>query len=238
MQLDRSRQAAPQLYDALREQLVSLVLPPGTPLSRNALAAKYGVSQTPVRDALMRLQQEGLVDVFAQAATRVSKIDLLAARHAHFLRLGIELELVRDIALARDQRVLAPLVASIAEQTQHLQAQDLAAFTLADHAFHQIMYDAVDIPELWRLVRSRSGHIDRLRRLHLPVPGKMERVLAEHRTLVSALVSGSASAAQDALRQHLSGTLAHAGEIRALHPDFFAQSQEGILTHALHGSRG
>ncbi len=208
----------------LREQIVSLALPPGTALSRNELAARYGVSQTPVRDALMRLQQEGLVDVFAQAATRVSRINLRAARQAHLLRKGIELELVRDIALEQDQEVLARLQAMIHEQSHNVQAKDFAAFTLADHAFHESMYLAADIPELWKLVRSRSGHIDRLRRLHLPVLGKMQRVLSDHQALVAALVSGSVARAQDALRLHLSGTLAQAGEIRSLHPDFFENS--------------
>ena len=66
--LDRDRQAAPQVFERLRKLITSLALPPGSPLSRNSLAEQFGVSSTPIRDALMRLEEEGLVEVFPQYA--------------------------------------------------------------------------------------------------------------------------------------------------------------------------
>src|SRR3981081_589574 len=84
--LDRDRQAAPQVFERLRKLITSLALPPGSPLSRNALAGQFGVSSTPIRDALMRLEEEGLVEVFPQYATVVSRIDIGLAQQAHFLR--------------------------------------------------------------------------------------------------------------------------------------------------------
>ena len=75
--------------------IIALELPPGSPLSRAALATQFGVSSTPIRDALMRLAEEGLVDVFPQHATVVSRIDVGLAQQAHFLRQALELEIVR-----------------------------------------------------------------------------------------------------------------------------------------------
>src|SRR5687767_7668084 len=95
LRLDRSRQAAPQVFDHLREQILSLELAPGTVLSRAELADAFGLSQTPIRDALIRLAEEGLVDIFPQHATAVSRIDVGSARQAHFLRRAIETEVVR-----------------------------------------------------------------------------------------------------------------------------------------------
>src|SRR6478736_2300938 len=83
--LDRDRQAAPQVFELLREAITTLRLVPGAQLSRTELAAEFGVSSTPVRDALMRLEEEGLVDVFPQHATAVSRIDIQSAHQAHFL---------------------------------------------------------------------------------------------------------------------------------------------------------
>ena len=77
--LDRDRQAAPQVFDRLRSMIISLALPPGSALSRAALAGQFGVSSTPIRDALMRLDEEGLVEVFPQYATVVSRIDVRLA---------------------------------------------------------------------------------------------------------------------------------------------------------------
>src|SRR6476620_9060668 len=97
--LDRDRQAAPQVFERLRGMIISLELPPGSPLSRAALAEQFGVSSTPIRDALMRLEEEGLVEVFPQYATVVGRIDIALAQQAHFLRQALELEIVKALAL-------------------------------------------------------------------------------------------------------------------------------------------
>src|SRR5882762_5055925 len=117
--LDRDRQAAPQVFERLRGMIISLVLPPGSPLSRAALAAQFGVSSTPVRDALMRLDEEGLVEVFPQYATVVSRVDVRLAQQAHFLRQAVELEIVRGLAIQHDRTLVAELHATIAHQQQY-----------------------------------------------------------------------------------------------------------------------
>src|SRR5437762_5421615 len=79
-QFDRTRHAAPQVFEHMRDMIISMTLPPGTVLSRTDLATQYGISQTPVRDALMRLAEEGLVDIFPQHATVVSPISIALAQ--------------------------------------------------------------------------------------------------------------------------------------------------------------
>ncbi len=222
IRLDRYRQVAPQVYEQLREMILALELAPGTTLVRADIAARFGVSQTPVRDAMQLLQQEGLVDVFPQAATQVSRIDLGSARQAHFLRLCVELEIVRMLALGRDGELTGRLRHSLAEQARFARAKDLVAFARADDGFHEALYAAAGQQELYALVRGRSGHIDRLRRLHAPSEGKPQRVMADHKALVEAIEARAPQRAQQALREHLSGTLAQADEIRRAHPGYFA----------------
>jgi DNA-binding GntR family transcriptional regulator len=220
IQLDRARQAAPQVYERLREQIIALALAPGSVLARNELMAQFGVSQTPIRDALLRLAEEGLVDIFPQHATVVSPIDLPAARQAHFLRRSVELEVVRSLAQREDRSFVARLQALIARQRGMLDAEDLEAFAETDQSLHRQLCEAAAVPDLWALIRSRSGHLDRLRRLHLPVPGKAQSILDDHARILGAIAVGDADAAQEALRQHLSGTLAEVDEIRARFPDY------------------
>jgi len=218
--LDRDRQAAPQVYERLRSQIVSLALPPGSPLSRITLAQQFGVSSTPVRDALMRLDEEGLVEVFPQHATVVSQVDVPRAQQAHFLRLSLELEIVRALALSHEDGLIARLNGTIALQRQHAKAGDVESFSEADNLFHQQLYDATDNQELWKLVRSRSGHIDRLRRLHLPTPGKAQEIVSLHRLIVKAIDDGKPDEAQARLRKHLSGTLGYLDQIRKQFPQY------------------
>jgi DNA-binding GntR family transcriptional regulator len=220
--LDRSRHAAPQVFERLREMILSLELTPGTVLSRTELANRYGLSQTPVRDALMKLGEEGLVDIYPQHATVVSQINVTSALQAHFLRRSIELEVVRTLAEQRDAVLMAQLRETIARQTELLDLKSYEQFSLLDQAFHRQMYEAAAVPQLWDLVRRLSGHIDRLRRLHLPVEGKTMAVVRDHAEIVDAIAKGDVEAAQAALRKHLSGTLNQIDQIRTSHPNFLA----------------
>ncbi len=221
--LDRDRQAAPQVFERLRKLITSLELPPGSPLSRHALAEQFGVSSTPIRDALMRLEEEGLVEVFPQYATVVSRIDIGLAQQAHFLRQALELEIVKELALAHSDRLVDELSGTITLQQKFARAGDFEKFMAADNDFHQQLYAATGNRELWDLVRSRSGHIDRLRRLHLPTPGKAQDIVRHHKLIVTAIGASEPDDAQRHLRKHLSGTLGYLGEIRARFPEYLSE---------------
>ena len=219
-QLDRSRHAAPQVFERLREAIITMQLTPGTVLSRAELALQFGLSQTPIRDALMKLGEEGLVDIFPQHATVVRAVDIAMARQAHFLRRSIELEIVHTLASSPNAALVARLKNSIANQTALAESGDYSEFVEADQAFHRQMYEAANIPDLWTMVRRHSGHLDRLRALHVPIPGKTHAVLRDHAAIVEAIAAGDPAAAQEALRMHLSGTLSHLDDIRERFPHY------------------
>jgi DNA-binding GntR family transcriptional regulator len=220
--LDRDRQAAPQVFERLRGMIISLALPPGSPLSRAELAAQFGVSSTPIRDALMRLEEEGLVEVFPQYATVVSRVDVRLAQQAHFLRQALELEIVRVLAHAPDETLVDQLNQTIARQQLFAKAGEFEKFMAADNEFHAQLYAAADKQDLWSLVRSRSGHIDRLRRMHLPSPGKAQDIVRHHKLIAKAIAAGDPEQAQKHLRTHLSGTLSELAHIRSRHPEFLS----------------
>jgi GntR family transcriptional regulator, rspAB operon transcriptional repressor len=220
--LDRDRQAAPQVFERLRGMILSLDLPPGSALSRAELASQFGVSSTPIRDALMRLDEEGLVEVFPQYATVVSRIDVRLAQQAHFLRQAVELEIVRGLAVEHDAALVAELNQAIARQQQFAKAGDFERFIAADNEFHAQLYAAADKQDIWSLVKSRSGHIDRLRRLHLPSPGKAQDIVRHHKLIAKAIGAGEPDEAQKHLRTHLSGTLSELAQIRSLYPEYLS----------------
>jgi DNA-binding GntR family transcriptional regulator len=219
--LDRSRHAAVQVYEYLREEIVSLALKPGTVLPRNELSAHFHHSVTPIRDAQTRLEVEGLVDIYPQHATRVRGISIDSARQAHFLRLAIELEIVRTLAQQNDAALAQALQGLVLQQKAALKARDLASFSRVDHAFHRQLYSAAKLEDLWRLMRERSGNMDRLRRLHLPLNNKTESILKDHAAIADAIGRGDASDAEAALRRHLSGTLSELEALRRQYPDYW-----------------
>lgn len=219
-QLDRSRQVALQVHEILRERILKVELVPGTILSRASLQLEFGVSQTPVRDALMRLQEEGIVDVYPQYATVVAKIDIDHARQAQFLRLSIELEAVRRLTEAAPAETAAELGEILARQKAVATPETYDTFDGIDREFHRKLYERSGILQLWANVRRQSVHLDRLRRLNLPMPGKMQMVIADHEAIVEAVASGKPESAAAALKKHLSGTLSIIDVISAEFPDY------------------
>jgi len=196
--LDPKRQAAPQVFDRLRESILALELAPGAVLARNELAAMFGVSQTPVRDALIKLSEEGLVDIFPQHATVVSRIDVAQALQAHFLRRAIELEVAGTLAAQPSELLVAQLRAQIEVQSAVAAADDYGKFIAADREFHRLMYVAAALAHQVEQVRHARGH----------------------KRIVEAIAAGDAEQARERVREHLSGTLSQAERIRAEHPDY------------------
>jgi len=217
--IDRKRPAAPQIYEDLRERIVSLEISPGTNLSRSTLAEHYRVSQTPVRDAILKLEQDGLVEIYPQSRTLVARIDTEDARETQFLRMSIELEATRLLARGDDKTAIGPARELL--DRQKAAGSDLVTFTRLDRQFHQSLCEAAGHRRLWELIIQRSGHLDRLRRLHLPTPGKIAQILLDHAAIIDAILASDVEATATAVRAHLSGTLSAAGTIAAQHPDHF-----------------
>jgi DNA-binding GntR family transcriptional regulator len=217
--LDRARNATVQVYEHLRAHIVGLALAPGAVLARPQLCEYFQLSQSPIREALLRLEEERLVDIYPQHQTRVRAIDLAQARQAHFFRLSVELELAWVLAGQPDPALGAALLDLVARQRACLAHGDLENFTRIDMDFHKRMYEAAELPDLWTSMRSCSGNLDRLRRLHLPLNGKARAILLEHGRIARAIMRGDAAAAQKVVRAHLSGTLQALDELRARFPD-------------------
>lgn len=209
------------VFEQLLADIISLRLPPGTPLSRVALQQQFRLSSTPIRDALIRLESAGLVDIFPQSGTRVSLINVALARQAQFLRRSIEQEVVRVLATSADAALIAELRSIIANQRKQARDEKLDEFNQSDLAFHKTLYDAAGVSHLWSLVREQSGHVDRIRRLHLPIGNKVDQIIRDHSKIVRSIAQQDPALAQTALRDHLSRSLAFSDELRIRFPSYF-----------------
>jgi GntR family transcriptional regulator, rspAB operon transcriptional repressor len=218
---DAARPAADLVFETLRHKIITLALAPGTAINRQSVQAQFGLSSTPVRDALSRLGEEGLVDIVPQSATRVSLIDITAARQAQFLRRAVEQEAVRILCAAPDRDFVPELRAVVARQEAVAGVADHHEFVALDYAFHQRLVELAGAPDLFALVRRHSGQIDRIRHLHLPVAGKTDEIVREHKAIVKAVAAGDSGRARSRVREHLSHSLAYVTTLKAEHPHFF-----------------
>ncbi|MGY4472657.1 GntR family transcriptional regulator [Bradyrhizobium sp. USDA 3364] len=219
----RAATAAARIYADLRAELVSLQRKPGDPILEAEIALSHGVSRTPVREAILRLSDEGLVEIFPQSGIFVSRIPLAALPEAIIVRRSLEETTTRMATERASKSQLLGLHSILARQREADAAGDREAFHQADEAFHAAIADIAGYPGIWKLILQVKVHIDRFRRLTLPQRGRMAEVIAEHEAVMTAIEARDASSAATAMVRHLERLLADIGTTKHDNPEFFDQ---------------
>ena len=205
----------------LRRRILDLSLEPGSSLAENELAAELDVSRTPVREGLILLAREGLVETYPQVGTFVSRIDPAAVADAQFVREALELasfsELTRDVT----QGKIKQLRAILKEQHSAVEAADVDQFFALDEALHHTMMTLAGHGAAWNVVGAAKAHLDRARRACLPVADTLDRMLGQHTGIVDQLAAGNADNAEHALRSHLREVFRDIDAVKAVSPDYF-----------------
>src|SRR5580698_4629379 len=199
----RETSKADRVYAHLRRRIRELTLPPGAPLRKEEIAANLGVSRAPVSEAIARLAEEGLVDVFPQHGSFVALIRAADVRESLLIRTALETEAMRRAASLSETPMLEALDANIREQERALKARDFVRFYDLDEGLHAAIFGALEMPRAVRLLDAARAPLDRVRRLALPEGGRAGETLAEHKRIVDALRSGDAEFAAAAMRAHL-----------------------------------
>lgn len=221
MEKVRGVTASQRIYEALRGQIIGMEIAPGTALQEKQIALACGVSRTPVREAILKLADERLVDIFPQYGTFVSRISRPAVRDAMVIRQALERTAVREAARHAAEADVARLKAGLAAQKAAHEAGRLADFHKADEDFHQMVAEIAGHPNLWRVVRAEKAQVDRCRILTLPAADRRASVMAEHGMIVDAIAGHDASAAEAAMARHLDRVLPSVDALAQAHPDFF-----------------
>jgi DNA-binding GntR family transcriptional regulator len=227
------RTNASVIYDALYKSIARMELLPGAPLQEKALTELFGVSRTPVREALLRLQGEGLVEMQPQAGTSVALIPKAAIREAIIIRRGLEELAVSRLAAVANDRDIARIDLLIAQQRLAVSVDDQAGFHDADEAFHELIALAAGFSMLWPMVRQMKVHLDRLRVLSLPLEGRMGVTVEEHQRIRDAIAAKDVEGARVALHDHLGVMIPYIDHLSSSHPDYFVNVREAHRVPAI-----
>ncbi|WHO77158.1 GntR family transcriptional regulator [Rhizobium sp. BT03] len=209
------------IYERLHANIVSLRMPPGMALQEKRIADDFGVSRTPVREALLRLSEGGLVDIYPQSGTVVSRVPVSAIPEAVVVRKALEGTTVETAALLANAADIARLDAIIARQRSHAATGNASSFHEEDESFHEAIAQISGYPGIWVILKTVKVQIDRARRLTLPVLGRMDNVVSEHIIIRDALAAHDAAAARAAMIHHLSAVIPDVDELRSRYPDYF-----------------
>jgi DNA-binding GntR family transcriptional regulator len=215
------RGAAGAAYAWLRAEVLSARLLPGHTLSENEVAARLGVSRTPVREAIIRLEGEGLLTVRPQVGTVVAPIDLDEVADGQFLREALE---CRTVALAAsrvrpaDARALRGL---LREQGRAAQRRDQATFIGLDDRMHAQLMAIAGRPRIWHRVEDVKAQLDRVRVLSLEDRSWLSTILGQHEEIVEHVLAGKADRAAHAMQSHLRAVFASIDAIARERPEYF-----------------
>ncbi|MDE0113794.1 MAG: GntR family transcriptional regulator [Albidovulum sp.] len=201
--LDKNTPVTAQVYSHIRQLILRLHLKPGEALSEQELSVKLGLSRTPVREAFIRLADEGLVDVYPQRGTLVAPIRIAEVKEAHFIRRVLEFAIVRSAAENAGRRHLALLEENLRLQAKAQRRKDYESLMDHDEAFHRLLSESVALPRAWRVIQSLMGQLDRVRYRILPKPGHGDLVRQQHVAIFRAIQAGDADRAEHEMREHL-----------------------------------
>jgi|TARA_R110000787_G_scaffold268466_1_gene374978 DNA-binding GntR family transcriptional regulator len=191
----------PQIHRIIRERIVCTDLLPGVRLSEAELAKHFNVSRQPIREAFIKLADEGLLEVRPQRGTYVRKISVAAVLDARFVREAIEADIARFVAKEPNDRFLTRLEQLIIDQKKVMKG-DAQSFLKLDHDFHRCLAEAAGKTYAWKIVEDVRAQLDRVRYLsYFQFP--MDEIIDQHVQIVSAISSRDPETASAAMREHL-----------------------------------
>lgn len=215
------RTASDIVFDQLFDAIVSLELLPGTKLSEADIAKRFGVSRQPVRDAFNKLEAQGLLLIRPQKATQVRGFSMEHIAHARFVRLAVELEVIRSACGMWDAVHSDSLAENLKAQERVIENAEPEDFHRLDYEFHKLICNLSGHPLAFDTIQECKKKIDRLCVLSLGRQSEAKTLLQDHENLADALQSRDANAACDIVRRHLRRLDDTIAEIHEKHSEYF-----------------
>ena len=197
------RTTADKVFDQIHSEISSLELLPGAKLSEIEIARRFGVSRQPVRDAFTRLANLDLLLVRPQRATEVRRFSMKRIAHARFVRMAVELEVVRCACGVWDEMRADQLDLNLAKQRKFVATGQTGKFHALDFAFHKMICDLGGHSLAFDTILDCKQKIDRLCVLSLGQNDEISRLLDAHEELATALAARHVEDATRITRRHL-----------------------------------
>jgi DNA-binding GntR family transcriptional regulator len=214
------RTTTDQVFDQLLEEIVSLDLLPGTKLSEVEIAKRFGVSRQPVRDAFNRLEAQDLLLIRPQRATEVRGFSMARIAHSRFVRLAVELEVLRCACTVWDREKSTALARNLTEQ-ERIVASGLPGFHGLDYTFHKLICELSGHALAFDTIRECKQRIDRLCVLSLGRQSEAATLLEDHKAIAEALSQRDAEQAASLVRRHLARINDTIADIHSKHSEYF-----------------
>jgi DNA-binding GntR family transcriptional regulator len=204
--LDTVKPLGEVAYEALRDAIKSSLFLPGERLMETELADEMGISRTPVREAMRRLETDGYVVIIPRKGSYVASISVKDIMDVFEIRTALEMMAARKAA----ERATEDEIKMLREMVRDVspwETEDVLTTVDADIHFHSLLYKASRNDRLVSLMGDLREQINRFRSTTLAAPHRAQYALDEHRAIVGAIAGRDPDGASDAARNHVEKAL-------------------------------
>ncbi|MCR5799357.1 MAG: GntR family transcriptional regulator [Lachnospiraceae bacterium] len=209
---------------AIKENIISLDLAPGTGISENEIASFLGVSRTPVRESIQELSKASIIEIYPQKGSYVSLIDSQYVEEAVFLRTVLDTAVIEEACDLATEADIQKIEDNVALQEFYLQNYATDKIYVLDNEFHRLIYVAARKETIHAMRSTILIHFDRLRSLSM-MTVKDTKIVNDHRLMLDAIKNKDKETAKQLVEKHLNRYRIDEEAIRASHPEYFKVSE-------------
>lgn len=193
------------VYESLKNDILDLRLKPGQLLKETEICEKFGVSRTPVRDAIRLLQEQGFVKSVPYQGVFVTLLSLNYIKQMIYMRVAVETSVLRDFTRAASELVLEDIRYVIRKQEALIQEARFAPeqFYRLDSQMHAIWFEATKRTVLWDMLQKQDLYYTRFRMLDFTTETDFSRIIKEHKELLACIEQKDEKGIEEALKEHL-----------------------------------
>ena len=212
------------VYKWIRSNIMELKFEPGSTISENEIAESLNISRTPVREALIRLVHEKLIDVFPQRGTYVSLIDLHHVEESKFVRETLERRVMQLACQSFREEAMFEVKKYLVLQELCINQKQFSMFYEHDSNMHGAIFAGCDKSRTWEMIQQMLTLYNRVRILGISHGYELPELLLEHQAMVSAIQKGNSIAGERALEAHLNKVRLDLPRMMRDFPDFFRKN--------------
>ncbi|MCF2871167.1 GntR family transcriptional regulator [Octadecabacter sp. G9-8] len=221
VRLTERRTSVDEVFDYLHDQIATLALRPGDKISEAEMAARFGISRQPVRDAFSRLANLDLLLIRPQRATEVKRFSMREIEKSRFVRAAVEMEVLRRAAERCDAAGADRMDAIILEQEKAIKDRDVDGFGALDYKFHKVLCEISGADFAFDVIMAEKAKVDRLCRLGLSKEQRLPDLMEDHKRIADAIKAHDAERAVDVGQFHLARLDETIDRITATNANYF-----------------